>query len=221
MGIDVGGERKGFDLAVVDADLTLVDSGAHLGIPDVIGLVKQWNPAVIAVDSPCEPAPPGDHLRECELQLNSAVCGIRWTPDISAIEASNYYAWIRNGFRLYAALEGVPGVELIEVFPTASWTRWAGKRVARRARWTREALAQLPVSGLPPRNNQDFRDSVAAAVTAWQYSRDQSESFGPIVVPVAGNPTAYRPLWMAPTGGRARSAPECRAPSPPVRPPAL
>jgi predicted nuclease with RNAse H fold len=188
MGIDVGGERKGFDLAVVDADLTLIDSGARLKVSDVIDLVKQWNPAVIAIDSPCEPAPAGDHLRECELQLNSAVCGIRWTPDLSAIEASNYYAWIRNGFKLYEALEGLPNVKVIEVFPTASWTRWAGKREARRASWTREALARLPVSGLPPRSNQDFRDSVAAAVTAWQYSQGQSESFGPIVVPIAENP---------------------------------
>jgi predicted nuclease with RNAse H fold len=188
MGIDVGGERKEFDLAVLDKGLNLVAAGARLRVHDVIELVKEWNPAVIAIDSPCEPAPPGDHLRECELQLNSAVCGIRWTPDITAIEASNYYAWIRSGFRLYEALGPMPGIETIEVFPTASWTRWAGKRVARRARWTREALTQLPVTGLPPRSNQDFRDSVAAAVTAWQYSRDQSELFGPIVVPFAGNP---------------------------------
>ena len=188
MGIDVGGERKGFDIAVVDQGLNLVAAGARLRVHDVIELVKEWKPAVIAIDSPCEPAPPGDHLRECELQLNGAVCGIRWTPDITAIEASNYYAWIRNGFKLYEALRVLPDAETIEVFPTASWTRWAGKRVARRARWTREALAQLPVSGLPLRSNQDFRDSVAAAVTAWQYSRNQTESFGPIVVPLTGNP---------------------------------
>ena len=187
-GIDVGGDRKGFDVAVVDAHLAVVASSARLGVPGVLKLVQEWNPTVVAIDSPCEPAPPGDHLRVCELQLNSKVCGIRWTPDLSAVETSNYYAWIRNGFRLYEALEGMLNVEVIEVFPTASWTRWAGKRVARRARWTREALAQLPVSGLPPRSNQDFRDSVAAAVTAWQYSQGRSESFGPIVVPIAGTP---------------------------------
>jgi hypothetical protein len=35
-------------------------------------------------------------------------------------------------------------IEVIEVFPTASWTRWHGKRGPRtRAAWTRQGLAAL------------------------------------------------------------------------------
>ena len=40
------------------------------------------------------------------------------------------------------------GAEVIEVFPTASWTRWQGKRGPRtRAAWTRQGLATLGLIG--------------------------------------------------------------------------
>jgi predicted nuclease with RNAse H fold len=189
MGIDVGGERKGFDVAVLDANMNLADVGARLDVPAVVELIRSWRPLVVAIDSPRRAAPTGEHLRECERQLNRAICGIRWTPDSAAINSSSYYSWIRCGFSLYDALRPAAGTEVIEVFPTASWTRWIGKRVESRARWSREGLANLPISGVPARNNQDFRDAVAAAVTAWQYSKGQSEKFGDIVVPVAGLPS--------------------------------
>jgi predicted nuclease with RNAse H fold len=44
------------------------------------------------------------------------------------------------------------GVEVIEVFPTASWTRWHGKRGQQtRASWTRQALTALGLQGVPAR----------------------------------------------------------------------
>lgn len=188
MGIDVGGERKGFDVAVLNDDLQLVHIGARLGVPAVVHLIRVWSPMVVAIDNPRGPAPAGAHLRQCERQLNGAICGIRWTPDRAAINSSSYYSWIRCGFSLYDELQALTAVEVIEVFPTASWTRWIGKRVGSRARWTKEGLASLPITEVPPRNNQDLRDAVAAALTAWQYSTGQSENFGDIVVPLAGLP---------------------------------
>lgn len=48
------------------------------------------------------------------------------------------------------------GVEVIEVFPTASWTRWQGMRGSQtRAAWTRPGLAALGLAGVPETTNQD------------------------------------------------------------------
>jgi hypothetical protein len=52
---------------------------------------------------------------------------------VRRVHASAYYAWIIEGLALFDALV-VHGVEVIEVFPTASWTRWYGKRGSRTAR---------------------------------------------------------------------------------------
>ena len=192
MGIDVGGERKGFDVAVIDADLHLTDVGARLDVPAVVELIRSCSPLVVAIDSPRKAAPAGAHLRECERQLNAAICGIRWTPDSATINSASYYSWIRCGFNLYDAIQSAVETDVIEVFPTASWTRWIGKRLESRARWTREGPASLPISGLPVRHNQDLRDAVAAAVTAWQHSTGRSEKFGDIVVPVPGLPSKVK-----------------------------
>ncbi len=70
------------------------------------------------------------------------------------------------------------------MFPTASWTRWHGARGRRsRAAWSRDGLAAMGLAGVLDRTNQDQRDAIAAAVTARQHSRGQTESIGEIVVP--------------------------------------
>jgi predicted nuclease with RNAse H fold len=99
------------------------------------------------------------------------------------VHASIYYAWILEGLALFGAL-AARGVEVIEVFPTASWTRWYGKRGTRtRTAWTREGLAALGLENVPARTNQDQRDAIAAAITARQHSLALTETMGEIVVP--------------------------------------
>ena len=110
-------------------------------------------------------------------KLAKSICRIRWTPDVSRMHASACYAWIIGGLAL------VRGVEVIEVFPTASWTRWHGKRGSRtRSAWTRQGLAALGLDGVPARTNQDERDAIAAAMTARQHTLAMTETMGDIVV---------------------------------------
>jgi predicted nuclease with RNAse H fold len=183
-GIDVGGRRKGFHLAVVD-ERGLVDGPRRAGsVADAVRQIGEHNPALTAIDSPIVPAPRGHRLRECERRLSQEICGIRWTPDLPSLEANRgYYGWVLHGLELYLALERA-GLDVIECFPTASWTRWAGPRDARtRAAWTREALAALALPGLPGRTNQDDRDAIAAALTAREHSLGRTEQYGEIVVP--------------------------------------
>ena len=99
------------------------------------------------------------------------------------MRASAYYAWIIEGLALFDALV-MPGVAVIEVFPTASWTRWHGKRGSRsRSAWTRQGLAALGLEGVSARTNQDQRDAIAAAMTGRQHTLNMTETMGEIVVP--------------------------------------
>lgn len=121
--------------------------------------------------------------------MRAGVCGIRYTPNQGALDANqSYYAWISNGFRLYAALDTAAsgaGWEVIECFPTATWSRLGGAkgRSRSRAQWSREVLEGLGLVGLPPRMNQDSRDAIGAALTARLYDGGQTDAFGDIVVP--------------------------------------
>ena len=188
LGVDVGGTRKGFDYAVIDR-ANVIELGGRAGVADVVEVVRRHRPELVAIDSPCGAAPDGHRSRQGERSLAKAVCGIRWTPDAATLRVGHYYEWIREGLRLYEALDH-EGVEAIEVFPTASWTRWLGARgSARRSTWTRGGVAELQLAGIPKRTNQDQRDAVAAALTARHHSDGFTERFGDIVVPTANSPT--------------------------------
>jgi predicted nuclease with RNAse H fold len=187
-GVDVGGRRKGFHAAAVDA-ADLIAGPERLR---TVGAAVEWlealSPTVIALDSPMTCAPLGASFRVAERDLAKAICGIRWTPEESKLAGNPYYEWIVCGRELYDALgHRRVGCEwnVIEVFPTASWTVWAGRRgKKRRARWTREALEAMNLEGLPSRRlNQDDRDSIAAAITARSYAQGHIQSFGGIAVP--------------------------------------
>ena len=189
-GVDVGGVRKGFHVAVLDTDRLIVGPANVKTTDDVVALIRAVMPVVIGIDSPCRAADPGGRSRACERELVTAVCGIRYTPDADTIASGGaYYEWIRNGFALYEALATAaptPGWKVIEVFPTASWTRLYKRREsARRAAWSRAALASLALDGLPARRlNQDDRDAIVAAWTARLWSQtDMIEWFGDIAVP--------------------------------------
>ena len=185
-GVDVGGRRKGFHLAVVDDGARLLDGPARLLTPrEVVDRLRRWRPRLVAVDSPRVPAPAGACSRACERAFARArICSLRYTPDRQAIRANPYYEWIARGLALYTALARA-GLAAIECFPTASWTRWVGPRRAEpRAAWSARGLGRLGLDGVPARLGQDGRDAIAAAMTARLHDRGRSEVFGDIVVPL-------------------------------------
>ena len=145
-GVDVGGRRKGFHAAVVD-ERRLVAGPTRLATASAVLDWLEDRATLVAVDSPCAPAPDGSSSRPEERALAAAVCGIRYTPAASALVASAYYEWIEHGFELYATLDAA-GLAAIECFPTASWTRWAGSR----GTTTRAATGpRLPAAAAPQR----------------------------------------------------------------------
>ena len=194
IGIDVGGRRKGFHVAVIDDELRLVEL-ARFGAADVLSRALPAHVRMVAVDAPAEWAPPGERSRPCERSFaRSRVCGIRFTPDeaTAARRADGYFEWIECGLDLWARLRQLD-IPVVEGFPTASWTAWLGPPArSTRAVWTTRGLEWLRVqgvTGLDGVRNQDERDAVAAALTARQAVMAGATvlRFGALVVPTAGS----------------------------------
>lgn len=193
-GVDVGGPRKGFHAAAV-SDSAVVGLAALADAGDVVdwlrGLPHVEGP--VAVDAPCALAPPGARSRPDEVAfLARGICALFPTPSPETLAArtDSYYSWIENGLALYAGLAAA-GIGAFECFPTASWTVWSGGRAGRsRAAWSRAALLQHGLEGVPPRQSQDARDAIGAALTARAHSRGATECIGRIVIPLAGRPAA-------------------------------
>ena len=187
-GVDVGGRRKGFHVAAVGDGRVVVGPEQLADAAVVTAWVKAVELRVVAIDCPRSCADPGEGSRAGERALMKEICGIRWTPERSKLGGNPYYELILNGLDLYDALSrrgGGSKPKVIEVFPTASWTIWAGRRGKRsRAAWSRAELKRRRLHGLPTRRlNQDDRDALAAALTARQYDIGEFQKFGEIVVP--------------------------------------
>ncbi len=189
-GVDVGGRRKGFDVAIARG--REVTTHRHRDADEVVRLVA--GAQLVGVDAPAAWAPPGQRSRPDERAFARArICGIRFTPDEATARArtDDYLGWIWNGLELFEALAHAH-VRTAEVFPTAAWTRWIGPRGDRtRLAWTRRGWDRLQaeglvVEGVGPRPSQDAMDAVAAALVARQALAGTAESFGALVLPAPG-----------------------------------
>lgn len=196
-GVDVGGRRKGFHAAVLDGHRVELFASPEPG--EVVAWLAERRPRVVAVDSPCDAAPDGLVCRAGEREVIAArdLPNVRSTPDMRTMLAreDGYYEWVLNGLRLWEDLDRAAEWEVVECFPTASWTRWAGPRGGRsRSEWSREALGELRLDGVPARASQDQRDAIAAAMTAFLHAEGETERFGPIVVPLGAPGRAAVPV---------------------------
>ncbi len=190
VGVDVGAERKGFDVAVLGGTRACLHRTTE--VAEVVGLSA--GARLVGVDAPAAWAPDGQRSRPDERAFARAgVCGIRFTPDEAAarVRHDDYLGWVWNGLALYGALAEA-GLEAVEVFPTAAWTRWCGARGGRtrlawtRAGWDRLRADGLAVTGVGDRPSQDAMDAVAAALVARQVMAGTVDRFGALVVPAAG-----------------------------------
>jgi predicted nuclease with RNAse H fold len=183
-GVDVGGRRKGFHLAAVDRAALVAGPVRLAGTDQAVDWLLERGPALVAVDAPRSPAPGSSRSRAEERAVARTICSLRYTPDAASLAGNPYYEWIVAGFELYEALERAR-LRAVECFPTASWTRWGGRRGgATRAAWSGAALAATGLGRVPPTLGQDGRDAIGAALTARAWSLGLAERFGEIVVPV-------------------------------------
>ena len=199
IGIDVGGERKGFH-AVALQNGTFVATLAHSDPAVIVSWCRQLKAVVVAVDAPCGWSAGGaSRLAERSLAIGGNKITCFATPTRARANRSNFYKWVFNGARLYRQLakhyvlfDGSrrAGQACFETFPHAVVCALAGRVVAARPKreTRRNALRQrgYDVGSL---TNVDFVDAGLCAITAAAFVRGRVKLFGNkvegfIVVPV-------------------------------------
>jgi predicted nuclease with RNAse H fold len=191
VGIDVGGERKGFHAVA----LTGGSYSSHLSTKSVPELAR-WcretvRARVIAVDAPCRWSEDG-HARPAERALMEKRIWCFSTPTRKqAVEhRTNYFGWMLRGADLFQALDGefplcrkLPTAGrkcCFETFPHAiTWHLRGGIADASQKRnQRRELLAQAGID-LTELTNIDLVDAALCALTAYHAaSGEECASFG-------------------------------------------
>ena len=104
IGIDVGGERKGFH-AVALQNGTFVATLAHTDPALIVSWCRQLKAMVVAVDAPCGWSAGGaSRLAERSLAIGGNKISCFATPTRARANRSNFYKWVFNGVRLYQQL---------------------------------------------------------------------------------------------------------------------
>jgi predicted nuclease with RNAse H fold len=215
VGIDVGGEHKGFHAVAITGG----SYSTHIATKDVEELAS-WccvtmRARVIAVDAPCRWSKDG-HARLAERQLMEKQIWCFSTPTRRrAVEregqsalgkATNHYGWMLQGEALFKALErthtlclNLPVVDrqniCFETFPHAiTWHLRGGRADASCKRGQRLALLQGAGIDLSKLTNIDLVDAALCALTAYHAATGREcMSFGEpntglIIVPARQNP---------------------------------
>lgn len=154
-GIDVGGSRKGFHVAVLDPSKGYEwVRGIHRA-EDILAELEQIGDLQgVAIDCPPKAQISGPETRLSERHLHRAGYHIQWTrrPTHEPQE------WMENGENLWKTLrEGLPQVQIVETFPTAV----SGKLAA--------CPYSIPLSlleGGPP-ERAVYKDLIDACLCAW------------------------------------------------------
>ena len=181
IGIDVGGERKGFH-AVALQNGTFVGTLAHTDPAVIVSWCRQLKAAVVAVDAPCGWSDgAASRLAERSLAIGAHKIHCFATPTRARANKSSFYKWVFNGERLYRQLakhyvlfDGSrrAGPACFETFPHAVVCALAGRVVAARPkRETRRSALRQCGYDVSILTNVDFADAGLCAITADAFVR--------------------------------------------------
>lgn len=205
VGIDVGGERKGFHAVA----MTGGDYDRHLWTEDVQELslwcIQTVRARVIAVDAPCRWSKDG-HSRPAEraLMQKRIWCFSTPTREKAVGHRTNHFGWMLRGEALFRALEDefplcreLPAAGrkcCFETYPHAiTWHLRGGNADASQKRKQRRALLEQAGIDLTKLTNIDLIDAALCALTAYHIARGETcVSFGEpntglIIVPIQPN----------------------------------
>ncbi len=186
VGIDVGGEAKGFHAVALQGD-SFIDKKTATDPAEVVDWCLGHNAIVVAVDAPCKWSQAGSS-REAERLLGGKGIHCFATPTRERALHRDFYKWVFNGENLYECLgaqyplfdgQWTEGHVCIETFPHAIVCALAGRVVSARPKTTkrREALLKRGYndSGLP---NIDFVDAALCAVAAYEFRKGSCKPYG-------------------------------------------
>ena len=188
VGIDVGGQRKGFH-AVALASGRYAARFATADVDEVVRRCQEVNPTVIAIDAPCGWSTDG-RVRPAEMQLmaKGIWCFSTTTRERAVAHPKDYYGWMLRGEALFQGLRkthplGLPSSGrkcCFETFPHAiAWHLTGGKAVASQKRTQRRALLEKAGVDLTELTNIDLVDAALCALAAHYAARgDACQTYG-------------------------------------------
>ncbi|MCB1318248.1 MAG: NUDIX domain-containing protein [Leptospiraceae bacterium] len=176
VGIDVGAERKGFHLAMIDVQAREVVALAHAIDPREASAFVQRHARItnanvqsIAIDAPPRAVTAQRRIAERTLASRPYRYRMQWTP--VNIPKHDAPGWMQNGESLWKEFRrGFPGVPLLETFPTAVSDRVAllNYSVPMRLFGHRENRKNYP----------DYIDAIMAAITAAEHLNENTTAIG-------------------------------------------
>ena len=188
VGIDVGGERKGFHAVALRSGAfvaTLADRDPAV----IVRWCQQQNATVVAVDAPCGWSAGGSsRLAERSLAIGAHKIHCFATPTRARAKESRFYAWVFKGerhynqlFKHYALFNCArrAGPACFETFPHAVVCALAGRVVAAHPkRETRPNALRQRGYDVGSLTNVDFVDAGLCAITADAFARGDYKLFG-------------------------------------------
>jgi len=174
LGVDVS-IRRGLDVAVLDADRTLMSVRRRQDVDDLPALLEEFEPDVVAIDSPPAWGRAG-RSRSAERELRRLGLSSYATPSHPVRRERPFYAWMKVGFGVFRKVaargfgrfrQGDVRRTAIEVFPYATAVALTGMlrpRGTSKKSWRRDVLRRegLDVDQLP---SLDAIDAALAALT--------------------------------------------------------
>ena len=188
VGIDVGGERKGFH-AVALQHGTFVSKMTATDHAEIVTWSLGCQATVVAVDAPCGWSQAGSsRLAERELKMLGEKIHCFSTPTRERALHHDFYKWVFNGEELYRGLvahyplfdgQWTEGQMCIETFPHAVMCAMAGRVVSSKPKATvrREALQKRGID-VRTLSNVNFVDAALCAVAAYEFRNGNYQLYG-------------------------------------------
>lgn len=186
VGIDVGGEHKGYHAVLLCNNQIKDVKGDH--DPQVIAnwCIKQ-KATVVAVDAPCQWSMTG-RSRVAERELNDNRMHCFFTPMRKLALKSPFYQWMFNGERLYKALavhyhlfqnQRSRTRICLETFPHAIVCALKGRIISakNKNKTRRDVLAEQGIESILL-TNIDFVDAALCAVAAAEFRAGHFDEYG-------------------------------------------
>ena len=171
VGIDVGGPRKGFHVAVFSgagpSPEGLFQSKEASAVVEYLGQ-HAASPQIIAIDAPPKSTRRRLEPRAAERAVREAGFRVLWTPRGDQVRQS----WMENGARLWSLLKkSFPAAQIVEAFPTSASR---GLALSQTANLNLRLFAGHRVR----KHYVDFLDAVLAALVARSVPDGRVDLFG-------------------------------------------
>lgn len=175
LGIDVGGEKKGFHTAILFEGETRVHALLHFyEVTDLIRFLKSFSTQkkaclkAIAIDGPARAYRSSKNIRSAEKELVSAGYRVFYTPEKGT--DSNFTNWMHQSEKLHSSLHAELNVPVYETFPSAVRDQLHASQL------------NLPLRLLADKNRKkhttDYIDASLCAYTAREVDLNRARVYG-------------------------------------------